>query len=268
VFYDQNLKIEMITFYKYHGTGNDFIMIDDRSESFDTTNIELIASMCDRRFGIGADGLILLRNHEEADFEMVYFNSDGRQSSMCGNGGRCIVKFAYDRSVIKDQCVFMAIDGIHEATIDVDGNVKLKMNAASTISMDGDAYVLNTGSPHYVAEVNNVYDLDVKKEGQSIRYSDTYKEEGINVNFISLDDDVLNVVTYERGVEDETYSCGTGVTACALITNKLYPTINSPIAINTKGGQLRVYFDKDNNQYGNIWLYGPAVSVFEGEFKR
>ena len=257
-----------IRFSKYHGTGNDFILIDDRSESFDLSNTRLVKAMCSRRFGIGADGLILLRPVEHFDFHMVYFNSDGNQSTMCGNGGRCIVQFAKDLGLINQDCRFLAIDGEHEASIVEFQNIKLKMGSIDNVHRDGNAIVLDTGSPHYVVRRKDVDTIDVKKEGSEIRYSELYKEEGINVNFIEVVGDKLKVATYERGVEDETYSCGTGVTAAALAIQILEPNrLESPISIETKGGELKVFFEQKNaNQFTNIWLEGPAVKTFVGDW--
>lgn len=252
-----------IHFTKYHGTGNDFIMIDDRSGLFDDANVKLIEAMCSRRFGIGADGLILLRNEKGYDFKMVYFNSDGRQSSMCGNGGRCLVHFAHSLDVFKNECKFLAIDGDHLGEVSNNGTVKLKMVSVSDIVSDGNDFVLDTGSPHYVQSVNDISGKDVKTEGATIRYSKKYQSEGINVNFINWADSVLKVATYERGVEDETYSCGTGVTASALVAHQVYGS-ESPVSINTKGGSLKVHFQEAKNGYDNIWLEGPAVNVFSG----
>jgi len=252
-----------IQFTKYHGTGNDFIIIDDRSKSFDVNNVELIVAMCNRRFGIGADGLILLRNHAEYDFEMVYFNSDGRQSSMCGNGGRCLVHFANGLKVFSESCKFIAIDGEHLAEMTNQGHVKLGMNNVDDIKKLGSDFVLDTGSPHYVQSVDDILEKDIKSDGAAIRYSDSFKENGINVNFIKHNDNQLLVATYERGVEDETYSCGTGVTASAIVAHKVFQ-MNSPVIINTKGGELKVYFQSQNGRYSDIWLEGPAVSVYKG----
>ncbi len=252
-----------INFTKYHGTGNDFIMIDDRSESFDDSNVKIIESMCSRRFGVGADGLILLRNQKGYDFKMVYFNADGRQSSMCGNGGRCLVHFAHSLDVFVDHCTFLAIDGDHLAEMLGADIVKLKMGDVGKLSQDGNDFVLNTGSPHYVQFVEDACSRDVKNEGAEIRCSETYKAEGINVNFVNLSNAILNVVTYERGVEDETYSCGTGVTASALVAHHIYGS-SSPISISTKGGSLKVHFSKTDRGYNNIWLEGPAAKVFVG----
>ncbi|MEM9549333.1 MAG: diaminopimelate epimerase, partial [Bacteroidota bacterium] len=257
-----------IPFTKYHGTGNDFVIIDDREENFDVHNVELIHSMCDRRFGIGADGLILLRNIEKYDFQMVYFNSDGNQSSMCGNGGRCIVQFAHSLGLFEKDCSFLAIDGEHEALVLESKHIRLKMGDVNTISSDGNALVLNTGSPHYVIQVENVADVNVKTKGALIRYSEQYAEEGINVNFLECRPNGIVVATYERGVEDETFSCGTGVTASALAIHKLRAKeYQSPISIATKGGNLKVYFKKlDEQNYSDIWLEGPATKTFEGVY--
>ncbi len=250
-------------FTKYHGTGNDFIMIDDRSERFDESDVELIAAMCSRRFGIGADGLILLRNEVGYDFKMVYFNSDGRQSSMCGNGGRCLIQFAHSLSVFENRCVFLAIDGDHLGEVLSDGTIKLKMGDVSSISRQGDDFVLDTGSPHYVQFSDDLQEKNIKEDGAEIRFSDQYVANGINVNFIELNEGILHVATYERGVEDETYSCGTGVTASAIVAHE-NNALQSPISIKTKGGSLKVHLQKEGGIYRDIWLEGPAVSVFEG----
>jgi diaminopimelate epimerase len=254
-------------FYKYQGTGNDFIMIDDRDDRFDITNFKNIEQLCDRRFGIGGDGLILLRKHETTDFEMVYFNSDGKQSSMCGNGGRCIVAFANFLRLITDKkTIFTAIDGIHEAKIEGSDFVHLKMNDVLEVGKDGIDFVMNTGSPHYVREVVSVEGLNVFQEGQKIRYNDIYKEKGINVNFIEkVDSSNFKIRTYERGVEDETYSCGTGVVASSIASSILGDKKNNSFTIQSKGGELKVNFEMENNSFKNIWLSGPAVKVFEGD---
>ena len=255
----------MIKFYKYQGTGNDFIMIDNRNQSFPKHDVDLVKKMCDRRFGIGADGLILLENHESFDFQMVYYNSDGNESTMCGNGGRCIVAFAHFLNVFENKAKFNAIDGLHEA--EINGNVvKLKMiDVPEIVKIDAD-YQLNTGSPHFVRYVEDVQNLDVYKNGYEIRNSEPYKKEGINVNFVSkISDNEVFVRTYERGVEDETYSCGTGVTAsCLTFMNEFG---GGEVSVKTLGGNLKVYAEKHEAGFRNIWLEGPAEYVFEGVFK-
>ncbi len=262
-------------FYKYQGTGNDFIMVDNRELHF-TLDKSAIAQLCDRRFGIGADGLILLQNHADFDFEMVYFNADGGASSMCGNGGRCIVAFAQHLKVIDSVTRFMAVDGAHEAVVLTDGSVELKMSDVPIVNMEGMDFVLNTGSPHYVRIVGNAETTDTVAEGRKIRFSPAFAEHGINVNFLSVLG-TAKVATYERGVEDETLSCGTGVTASAIATYlyrklsaKQYMEIGNvmdtqDIAIRTKGGLLSVRFQPEpNGSFTNIWLCGAATRVFEG----
>jgi len=254
-----------LSFYKYQGTGNDFILIDNRQNNVLLTN-EQVKLLCDRRFGIGADGLMLLELEPGSDFKMVYYNSDGNPSSMCGNGGRCITAFAKHLGVIKNSAKFLAIDGLHEATIDENEIVSLKMQDVKTVEMGDDFFYLNTGSPHFVKMVDDVERFDVKKNGALIRNNDRFKEEGTNVNFIERKDDALFVRTYERGVEDETYSCGTGVTAAALVAAiKGISNGKNNCLINTLGGNLEVTFERvlEQNFY-NIWLIGPAEKVFNG----
>lgn len=251
-------------FYKYQGTGNDFVMIDDREEKFPVDDQDLVARLCHRSFGIGADGLILLRHKTGYDFEMVYFNADGRLGSMCGNGGRCTVAFAKFLNVIQDETHFLAADGPHEATVK-NGLVSLKMNEVNSIECGTGFYYLNTGSPHYVTFGENVASENVFEKGRSIRYNDRFKGEGTNVNFAEeRPDKSLFIRTYERGVEDETYSCGTGVTATALAAS--LRGAESPVKIETPGGQLEVSFKKDGDRFTDIYLTGPAQQVFKGEF--
>jgi len=252
-------------FYKYQGTGNDFVMIDNRQESFDKSDVDLIAKLCDRRFGIGADGLILLENHPEVDFKMVYFNADGNESSMCGNGGRCITAFANFLDIVKQTATFEAIDGLHHAVIEND-LVKLQMQDVKTIEHLENHLFLNTGSPHHVQLESNLEILDVKEQGRRIRYGAPYFKEGSNVNFVKkLNADSFLVRTYERGVEDETLSCGTGVTAVALAMNYIGETEKNSVILKTPGGQLEVSFEKNGTGYKNIWLIGPATQVYKGE---
>lgn len=255
----------IIPFYKYQGTGNDFILIDNRNKHISLTN-EQVAFLCHRRFGIGADGLILLEIEAGVDFRMVYYNSDGNTSSMCGNGGRCITAFAKYLGLVEDKAKFIASDGLHEATVDNQGMVSLKMQDVKEVEAGDDFFFLNTGSPHYVKFVNDIEHFDVYNQGKNIRNSERFHEEGTNVNFIEKKEEDLFVRTYERGVEDETYSCGTGVTAAALVAslNGISTGKNNCI-IKTKGGTLEVTFEKvlEQNFY-NIWLKGPATAVFSG----
>ena len=257
-----------LTFYKYQGTGNDFVMIDNRSQFFPKENTQLIEKLCDRRFGVGADGLILLENHADFDFKMVYYNSDGNESSMCGNGGRCLVAFAKQMGVVKNKAEFEAVDGYHFATIDAEGIVALQMKDVDAIKNESNYTFLNTGSPHHVQLVNDLKNLDVKVEGAKIRYSDLYGNAGSNINFVNqLANDIFAVRTYERGVEDETLSCGTGVTAVAIAMHQLGKTKNNIIDLNVEGGKLKVQFDEDNGSYTNVFLIGPATFVFEGKIE-
>lgn len=293
----------MMEFFKYQGTGNDFVMIDNRDLQFPKDRA-LIEKLCDRRFGIGGDGLILLENAKETfssfrieekkvadpdssanevqsenseistptlkgaisefpDFKMVYYNSDGNESTMCGNGGRCIVAFAHFLDIFEDRTTFIAIDGLHEAEIR-NGIVKLKMGDVNSIkNLDGN-FELNTGSPHFVKFVDDVENYEVYTNGNEIRNSATYKTEGINVNFAEeISDGEIFVRTYERGVEDETYSCGTGVTASALVFMK--DKNQTSVKVKVLGGNLKVYADKDGDSFKNIWLEGPAKQVFRGK---
>lgn len=254
-------------FYKYQGTGNDFVIFDNREDRLRLTQKQ-VASLCDRRFGIGGDGLMLLNTHAAYDFEMTYYNADGREGSMCGNGGRCLVKFAFDRGLVPSKYRFLAVDGEHEARIESNGNVALKMNDVGNVRPHKGKYLLNTGSPHYVEMLENVMDVDVVAKGRAIRYNDDFRAEGINVNFVEQTEerDKIIVRTYERGVEDETYSCGTGVTAAALVNYHNEAGYNY-VCVQTRGGLLNVEFDKTAAGYSNIWLIGPAVKVFEGEIE-
>lgn len=257
-----------LTFYKYQGTGNDFVMIDNRQNSFPKNNTKLIERLCDRKFGIGADGLILLENHEQYDFKMVYYNSDGNESSMCGNGGRCLVAFAKQMEVITAKAEFEAVDGYHFATVDENGIVALQMIDVDTIKIEPNYTFLNTGSPHHVQLVNDLPNLDVKKEGASIRYSNLYGNAGSNINFVSeIEDDKFAVRTYERGVEDETLSCGTGVTAVAIAMRETGKTNSDKVNLKVEGGDLAVTFEKTEQGYKNVFLIGPATFVFKGEIE-
>ena len=254
----------IIEFYKYQGTGNDFIMIDDRDNEFDINDSGLISALCERRMGIGADGLILLREHDTLDFEMIYFNADGNQSSMCGNGGRCVIAFAKLLEVIEAETTFMAIDGEHKGRI-MDDGIYLQMQDVTKIEGVGDGLVMDTGSPHYIEMVDDLDRLNVNKEGRKIRNSAPFKKEGINVNFV-LDATELQVRTYERGVEAETLSCGTGTVATAIAMHYADCIEENLINVKTKGGDLTVSFEEFNGGYRNIWLIGEASMVYAGEF--
>ena len=250
-------------FYKYQGTGNDFVILDNRSNQYHLTSRQ-VRSICDRRFGIGADGLMLLNELDGYDFEMKYYNANGAESSMCGNGGRCLVKFASDQGIKRSTYTFLAVDGPHEATFGDDLWVQLKMKDVNEMHEDEGNCIVDTGSPHYVKIVSNVKNYNVFNEGKKIRYSKKFAEKGINVNFVETEEDKIYVRTYERGVENETFSCGTGVTACALVCahNQGF----NRVEVQTLGGKLAVEFDKiKESHFSNIWLCGPALFVFKGE---
>ncbi|MBL4624507.1 MAG: diaminopimelate epimerase [Flavobacteriales bacterium] len=249
-------------FFKYHGTGNDFVIIDNRLMTVNLSQKQ-VAGICDRRFGIGADGLILLQNHEKYDFEMIYFNSDGNESSMCGNGGRCLIAFAHSLGMFDTDCFFQAIDGKHEGRIEGD-KIHLKMSDINEIEKTPNFYFMDTGSPHYVTFVDDVDQIDLKVRARKIRYNDRFKEEGTNVNFIAKS--TVTIRTYERGVEDETLSCGTGATACAIAMNLEDPeNYENKCTLQTKGGELSVSYHRvSEQQFTGIWLIGPAQFVFKG----
>jgi diaminopimelate epimerase len=257
-----------LNFYKYQGAGNDFILIDNRNKQISEASVKLISSLCDRRFGIGADGLMLLEKHQDYDFEMKYYNADGAEGSMCGNGGRCIVAFAKFLGLIENKTSFLAVDGPHEALIVRSDYVELKMGAVSALENIGSDCFLDTGSPHYVRFVDNVDQLDVYTEGRAVRYNERFAKEGTNVNFVETSGPKsLKVATYERGVEDETLACGTGVTAAALAhfweETKQAEGLHE-YNIKVKGGDLGIKFKAENKKVSDVWLLGPAVQVFEG----
>lgn len=255
-----------IPFYKYQATGNDFVLIDNRQNQF-TFSTEQIKQICDRKFGVGADGIMLIEKDPTLDFNLVYYNSDGSQS-LCGNGSRAAVQFASYLGMINGRTVFNAYDGKHDAELTPSGIIRLRMNDVQGVKQIGHDFSINTGSPHYIKVVDHVQNFPVFDEGRKLRYSDTYKEKGINVNFIELQaDNTIFVRTYERGVENETLSCGTGVTAAALAASlKGY---SSPVKIKTLGGELAVEFKVghsagDNPAFTDIFLIGPAKMVFQG----
>lgn len=255
-----------VPFLKYHGTGNDFVMVDNRNLLVDRDEQALFASWCDRRFGIGADGVILLQNHPAYDFEMVYINADGREGSMCGNGGRCVVQFAHDLGVIDTSTRFLAVDGEHTAVLS-EGLIHLAMQPAGLPSdAPENGFYLNTGSPHHLVWVENLPEYDVEQVGKALRWHNHYAPGGTNVNFVErLSDNSLRVRTYERGVEAETYSCGTGVTAAALLLayQEAWPSAFE-VAIATTGGHLKVQATRKGHGFEDIHLIGPAKLVFQG----
>ena len=250
-----------IRFSKYQGTGNDFVIIDNRDGSIALSN-QQIAFLCDRRFGVGADGLIVLGIAAGYDFSMAYYNADGTEGTMCGNGGRCLVQYAHDHGIVKENYLFIAIDGPHEAKIESNGWIHLKMSDVNAVETGENFFVTNTGSPHYVQLVKDIKHFDVFAKGKAIRYNERFKTEGVNINFIEFHDDHLFVRTYERGVENETYSCGTGVTASA-ITTHLNKLGEHSVSIKTIGGDLAVSFNNQGGgHFNDIWLQGPGTFVY------
>ena len=255
-----------IRFYKYEGAGNDFVMIDNRSLLFPKDNNEKIRQLCHRHFGIGADGLILLENDENSDFKMVYYNADGNESTMCGNGGRCIVAFAKQLGVIDNKTNFNAIDGLHQATIE-NGNVSLHMIDVDQVNIHDSYIFADTGSPHHIKIVNNLNDYPVFTEGRKIR-NEVYGKEGSNINFVEQkNDNTFRIRTYERGVEDETLACGTGVTAAAIAMHATQKTSDNLVHLLVEGGELSVSFDEKDGKYSNVILIGPATFVFDGQIE-
>jgi diaminopimelate epimerase len=256
-----------VYFSKYQGTGNDFIMIDNRNGKQPELTYDQIQQMCHRQFGIGADGMIILKEKEGYDFEMDFYNSDGRPGTMCGNGGRCIVAFAHDLGIFDKEVRFWAPDGEHEAIYYSKDQIKLKMQDVNGIQQHNLGLFANTGSPHLIIEQQNGLDIDFKAAGSEIRYNETYKPQGgTNVNFVWHKPEGLKIKTYERGVENLTFSCGTGTVAAVLCANhtKNYP---SPLKVETDGGMLTVHFErKAEGKYTNIWLEGPAMKTFSGEY--
>jgi len=257
----------ILYFSKYHGAGNDFVIVDNRTSIFPIST-DLIKKLCNRHFGIGADGLMLLENTPQADFYMRYFNSDGNESTMCGNGGRCITLFAKNRGIIELSANFLGVDGEHESNFEADGNINLKMQNISEVEIGNDYYFLDTGSPHYVRFVNDVQKVDVFSQGIQIRNAFNLQNGGTNVNFIDFNNGIINIRTFERGVENETLACGTGTVASTIAyylhTKKFEPEYR----IQTQGGVLYVKFNVMNEStFNNIWLKGPAVHVFDGEIE-
>lgn len=255
-----------IAFNKYQGAGNDFIIIDNRNGLFNPSDSQLINKLCDRRFGIGADGLILVSGHDRCDYEMKYFNSDGKIGSMCGNGGRCTAHFALKSDIAGNKQKFMAFDGIHEAVVRNE-TVRLQMGNVSGYKLIDDNYFINTGSPHYIVFTDDADKINVNEEGKRLRWSDKFPPGGTNVNFVQVIDKGLYIRTFERGVEDETLACGTGVTASA-IAAVLKGHFDTPsVNVRTKGGFLKVEFTVKDIEITDVWLTGPATFVFEGNIR-
>ena len=256
------------TFYKYQGTGTDFMMIDNRLSVFDTNNTSLIAHLCDRRIGVGADGLIVLESVSNYDFKMVYFNANGHEGSLCGNGSRCAVAFCKANDIVGLKTTFEASDGLHKAVVDQEGLVCLEMNDVASITNNGDSLFIDTGSPHHLEFVSDVLAVNVKTKGAEIRYGAPYFEGGSNVNFIEkTNEEDFKIRTYERGVEDETLACGTGAIAAAIGAHSSGHTKLNGINIHALGGVLRVEFSTNSDQYENVKLIGPAVQVFSGTIR-
>ena len=252
-----------LNFHKYQGAGNDFIVIDDRELIFPSEDKALIAKLCDRRFGIGSDGILLIQNRENADLRIDFLNPDGSRS-FCGNGSRCGLRFAAHLGLIKSNCTFTASDGRHEGRLTED-LVHIAMRDVSVVQRNEFGTELYTGSPHLIRFVEDIDLVDVDAEGAAIRYNEVYKEEGINVNFVQhIAPDTLQIRTYERGVEGETLACGTGVTAAALAKASQERIERKEIFVKARGGDLSVRFEKDGSGFKNIWLTGPAVKVYEG----
>lgn len=257
-----------IPFYKYQGTGNDFVIIDQFDHTYlQVGDHEIIRNLCDRKFGIGADGLILLESSVKHDFKMYYFNADGMEGSLCGNGSRCAVACMHRLGKFAMEGTFEASDGIHEAIVRSENWIDLRMKDLRNIEQGNGFYILNTGSPHYVTFVEDLSDLDIVQSGKVIRYSSRFREEGINVNFVEEVTEGIEVNTYERGVENETLSCGTGITAAALSHALKNNISQGPTKIKTKGGELSVRFQHDQGQFSEIWLCGPADPVFTGQIE-
>jgi diaminopimelate epimerase len=258
------LTMMTIVFNKYQGAGNDFIIIDNRKGIFNPDDSKLINRLCDRRFGIGADGLILICRSSVHDFEMKYFNSDGLIGSMCGNGGRCSADFAIKSGIAGKKLSFKAADGVHNALAE-EGIIRLQMNDPREPQLVNGSYFINTGSPHYVIFGKKIDDIDVNSEGKKFRWADDFAPGGTNVNFVETEKNGIYVRTFERGVEEETLSCGTGVTASAIASALSGHFDTNTVSVRTKGGNLSVSFNINGKSISDIWLSGPATFVFEGK---
>ena len=255
----------ILKFDKFHGAGNDFILIDNREHIADMLNSAIIKYLCDRHFGIGADGLMLLNKHDKYDFEMDYYNSDGSGATICGNGGRCIVAFAKKLGIIQDKTTFLASDGVHEAEILENGMIKLKMKDVEMPEISDDYVFIDTGAPHHIEFESDIFLTDVYAKGKEIRYSDRYKVHGTNVDFVQVNDNEIKIRTYERGVENETLACGTGAVASAIAYYKKFNSKANQVKVKALGGELEVSFKEHQNKFTDVYLSGPARYVFSGE---
>lgn len=254
------MKLE---FSKYQGTGNDFILIDNRDNIFKASE-ENIKGLCNRHTGIGADGLIILKNGYECEFAMNYYNADGNEGSMCGNGGRCFASYLKEKGFIENYVTFEAIDGTHYALIKNNNEIELELNNVFFFKLIDNNYYLDTGSPHYIIFTEDIENTDVFSKGRSLRYKRQLFPKGSNIDFVEIQHNSIYVRTYERGVENETLSCGTGVTASAIATYLKTNKIQTHWKVKTKGGELLVNFDEEDNKFKNIKLTGPAINVFNG----
>lgn len=259
----------VVNFCKYEGAGNDFILVDDRKGDFPSSNNDLIKRLCDRRFGIGADGLMLLQSLNDYDFNMLYYNADGNEGSMCGNGGRCIAAFSRKLGITGDKARFLATDGEHRAELVSSDYVRLNMKDVISVETGPDYFVLDTGSPHYVIFLSSIAGTDVLTEGRNIRYNARFRDNGININFVEDHGDHLVVRTYERGVENETLACGTGVVAAVICSaiRKKHDNISYTMPVRVSGGSLKVAYSVQEGRFTDIWLEGPATFVFEGKIE-
>lgn len=252
-----------LAFSKYHGTGNDFILLDNRQKIYPSLTSERVAFLCDRHIGIGADGLILIQEHPRLDFSMRYFNADGRESSMCGNGGRCVTAFARKLGIIQKEAHFEAADGLHYSKVLEKGILLRMKNVDNLVEMEEGLW-LDTGSPHLVVETTKPAEIDVFKEGRKIRYAEKWAGKGVNVDFVAVDEEAVIARTYERGVEDETLSCGTGAIASAIYAVRNRKDGSYSLPVHMPGGILQVHFQKNETLYEDVYLEGPATFVFQG----
>lgn len=263
----QNIDYHKLRFSKYHGAGNDFVMVEAINFPVSLSDEEVMR-ICDRRTGVGADGLIMVLPSEKYDFKMKYYNCDGHESTFCGNGGRCIAAFAVEQGLVPQHIKYEAIDGIHEALVTKESDneymVSLTMRDIDSYDIDDNRLIINTGSPHYVTRVKNLDDFDVRKHGAEIRNDKKISSDGVNVDFMEMIDNQIHIRTFERGVEDETLACGTGVTASAIAASLWFGGDN--IDINTRIAKLNVRFEKSGNTIRNIVLSGPAKHVFDGSY--